>query len=160
MKKNKLIALFALLMVALNSNAQNNTYNMVIEMANGTKITIGPNEVRNISFNNGEMVMTGEDISSLIAQQQELKERIGYLQAMIENNLALIDANRALINDLINENRVMMVDITELQNVCEKLYNDCAKKEDVQLEIDKLIEKTQRLADQVFGNGDHYDWGF
>ena len=68
MKKNILIALFALLAVALNSNAQNNTYNMIIEMANGTKITIGPNDVKNISFNNGELVMTGEDINSLVEQ--------------------------------------------------------------------------------------------
>jgi len=50
MKKNILIALFALLAVALNGNAQNNTYNMVIEMVNGSKITIGPNDVKNISF--------------------------------------------------------------------------------------------------------------
>lgn len=81
MKKNILIALFALLAVVLNGNAQNNTYNMVIEMANGTKITIGPNDVKNISFNNGELVMTGEDINSLVEQQNKTDKRIDSLAA-------------------------------------------------------------------------------
>jgi len=79
MKKNILIALVALLAVALNGNAQNNTYNMVIEMANGTKITIGPNDVKNISFNNGELVMTGEDINTLVEQQNKTQERVDSL---------------------------------------------------------------------------------
>lgn len=79
MKKNILIALVALLAIALNGNAQNNTYNMVIEMANGTKITIGPNDVRNISFNDGELVMTGEDINTLVEQQSKTEERIDSL---------------------------------------------------------------------------------
>lgn len=79
MKKNFLIALVALLAVALNGNAQNNTYNMVIEMANGTKITIGPNDVKNISFNNGELVMTGEDINTLVEQQNKTQERVDSL---------------------------------------------------------------------------------
>ena len=89
MKKNILIALFALLAVALNSNAQNNTYNMIIEMANGTKITIGPNDVKNISFNNGELVMTGEDINSLVEQQSKTDERI---DSLATTNKAQLDA--------------------------------------------------------------------
>lgn len=86
MKKNILIALFALLAVALNGNAQNNTYNMVIEMANGTKITIGPNDVKNISFNNGELVMTGEDINSLVEQQNKADMRIDSLAEANKQN--------------------------------------------------------------------------
>lgn len=93
MKKNILTALFALLTVALNSNAQNNTYNMVIEMANGTKINIGPNDVKNISFNNGELVMTGEDINSLVEKQNKTEERLD----------SLADVHRILYIELYNE---------------------------------------------------------
>ena len=32
----------------LTVKAQNNTYNMVLEMTNGTKINIGPNEIKSI----------------------------------------------------------------------------------------------------------------
>ncbi len=35
--------------------AQENTYNMVIEMTNGTKITDGPNDISSLTFNNGEL---------------------------------------------------------------------------------------------------------
>ena len=83
MKKNFLIALFALMAVALNSNAQNNTYNMVIEMANGTKITIGPNDVKNISFNNGELVISGESINTLAEEQKHLQNRIDSIYYML-----------------------------------------------------------------------------
>lgn len=90
MKKNILIALLALMAVALNSNAQNNTYNMVIEMANGTKITIGPNDVKDISFNNGELVISGEDINTL-NQINKLHNRIDSLGATFkaEMNMAV-----------------------------------------------------------------------
>ena len=83
MKKIFLIALFALMAVALNSNAQNNTYNMVIEMANGTKITIGPNDVKNISFNNGELVISGESINTLAEEQKHLQNRIDSIYYML-----------------------------------------------------------------------------
>ena len=76
MKKNIMIALFALMAVAMNSNAQNNTYNMVIEMTNGTKISIGPNDVKNISFNNGELVISGESINTLAEEQKYLQNQI------------------------------------------------------------------------------------
>ena len=80
MKKNILVALFALMAVALNGNAQNNTYNMVIEMANGTKINIGPNDVKNISFNNGQLVMTGEDINSLVERQEKMQKQLDEME--------------------------------------------------------------------------------
>lgn len=85
MKKNLLMALVALMAFALSGNAQNNTYNMVIEMANGTKITIGPNDVKNISFNDGELVMTGEDINTLVERQNEADARIKMIEAQGQN---------------------------------------------------------------------------
>ena len=97
MKKNILIVLFALLAVALNGNAQNNTYNMVIEMANGTKITIGPNDVKNISFNNGELVMTGEDINTLVEQQSKADMRIDSLSMTNKKELDMLWANLSTI---------------------------------------------------------------
>lgn len=81
MKKNLLAALVALMAFALSGNAQNNTYNMVIEMANGTKITIGPNDVKNISFNDGELVMTGEDINTLVERQTKTEARVTAIEA-------------------------------------------------------------------------------
>lgn len=90
MKKNLLMALVALMAFALSGNAQNNTYNMVIEMANGTKITIGPNDVKNISFNDGELVMTGEDINTLVERQNEADARIKMIEAQNDENIHML----------------------------------------------------------------------
>lgn len=64
MKKLFLLSLLA--MLTLTVSAQTNTYSMVIEMQNGTKLTIGPNEVKNVSFKNGELTVSGETIETLV----------------------------------------------------------------------------------------------
>ena len=112
MKKNFLIALVALLAVALNGNAQNNTYNMVIELANGTKITIGPNDVKNISFNNGELVMTGEDINTLVEQQNKTQERV---DSLVEEDDKHYQEGIALIYYLKDRIEYVEEQVTKLQ---------------------------------------------
>jgi hypothetical protein len=50
---------------------------MVIEMTNGTKITIGPNDIRSLTFNNGELTVTGESLQSWmesVAKRDELDD--------------------------------------------------------------------------------------
>lgn len=76
MKKNYILSLIAALMMVLGANAQgSNTYNMVIKMADGTSITIGPNEIDNIAFNDGAVVVEGAKIDDLVADIQALKAR-------------------------------------------------------------------------------------
>ena len=99
MKKNLLMALVALMAFALSGNAQNNTYNMVIEMANGTKITIGPNDVKNISFNDGELVMTGEDINTLVERQTKTEARVRAIQAQGDEIAMRMQEYRAVLEN-------------------------------------------------------------
>lgn len=77
MKKFYLFLAIAI-MAALSVNAQENTYNMVITMANGTTISISPNDVKNVSFNEGELTMTGSSfealIQELVAQRSMIKD--------------------------------------------------------------------------------------
>ena len=63
MKKFSIITMF-LALLTMTAQAQENTYNMVIEMTNGTKITIGPNDIRSLTFNNGELTVTGGDLQT------------------------------------------------------------------------------------------------
>lgn len=56
MKKQFLLSLIAAFVMALSANAQGNTYNMKVKMADGTEITIGPNDIENISFNEAVVV--------------------------------------------------------------------------------------------------------
>ncbi len=98
MKKIILFALFTL--VSLVTSAQNNTYNMVIELANGTKITIGPNDIRNISFNEGQLVITGEDLNTFV---NHVNNKTDSLNDDIQNLQVQIDAHSAEMNAIMCE---------------------------------------------------------
>ena len=66
MKKQFLLSLVAAFVLALSANAQGNTYNMKVKMADGTEITIGPNDIDNISFNEGEVVVSGTRLQEVL----------------------------------------------------------------------------------------------
>ena len=77
MKKQVIMSLFAAFAMVLNVNAQNdlqdNTYNMVLELANGTKLTIGPHEIKNISFFDGEVVVSGTRLDDLLKKLADVR---------------------------------------------------------------------------------------
>ena len=112
MKKNLLAALVALMAFALSGNAQNNTYNMVIEMANGTKITIGPNDVKNISFNDGELVMTGEDINTLVERQTKTEARVRAIQAQGDEIAMRMQEYRAVLENEIARLKTELAEVS------------------------------------------------
>lgn len=78
MRKRLFVWLAAIFVMALAANAQGNSYSMVIEMANGTKINIGPNDIKNISFIDGKLALEGEGID-------DIKKEIATLSAKVDN---------------------------------------------------------------------------
>ena len=71
MKKNYFIVLIALLAFALNNYAQddasqNNTYNMVVKLPDGTTFTINTDDVDEVSFSNGEVIVSGQTLTDLL----------------------------------------------------------------------------------------------
>lgn len=107
------------LLASENGLAQNNTYNMVIEMTNGTKINIRSNDVRDISFNNGELVMTGEDLNSLVEQQKRMQASIDSLSWVTDD---INWKNRTLIGNLRDS---LLVKYADLLNRYEYLKQLC-----------------------------------
>jgi len=83
MKKSLLFTVFTM-MLSVASYAQNNTYNMVVKMANGTTISIGPNEIENISFNDGAVTISGTKIDDLVKNLESAQKDISSLRALIE----------------------------------------------------------------------------
>ena len=78
MNKNFLLSLFTLLLISLCSFAQKE-YNMVITLNNGTTVTLGHNDIKNITFNDGEVSITGNmvnTIDSLVQASKEMQVRI------------------------------------------------------------------------------------
>lgn len=78
MKKNFLLAMVVMLMTAVSSFAQQE-YNMVITLSNGTTVTLGHNDIKEITFNDGEVAISGNmvnTIDSLAKVSQDLEYRI------------------------------------------------------------------------------------
>ncbi len=94
MKKLMLSSLLAILTLA--ASAQTNTYAMVIEMQNGTKLTIGPNEVKNVTFNNGQLTVTGETIETLVGSAVDQAK--AYTDQAAANLKGYIDLANQLAN--------------------------------------------------------------
>lgn len=77
MKKNFLLAMVVMLMTAVSSFAQKE-YNMVITLSNGTTVTLGHNDIKEITFNDGEVAISGNmvnTIDSLAKVSKNLEQR-------------------------------------------------------------------------------------
>jgi hypothetical protein len=90
MKKYMFMSLIATFVMVLGANAQGNSYNMVIEMTNGTKINVGPNDIKNISFTDGQLTVSGESIDGIMNQisvlQMQVKSLMDEITAIKNNN--------------------------------------------------------------------------
>ena len=115
MKKNILWALIALFAATFEGAAQNNSYNMVITMANGTTISIGPNEVKNISFNDGKVEMTGQTLDQLVERVEAVEKRSPYDDTWILNwiRYSFADSLRNVRNDVLEIVRANFADIDQ-----------------------------------------------
>ena len=83
MKKNFLLAMVVMLMTAVSSFAQKD-YNMVITLSNGTTVTLGHNDIKEITFNDGEVAISGNmvnTIDSLAQVSQNLETHIKAVEA-------------------------------------------------------------------------------
>lgn len=131
MKKMIMMSLMAM-MTAMTVNAQNNTYTMVIEMQNGTKISIGPNEVKNVSFKDGEITVSGGTVESIMQ--------------MITNNhsalLSKIDDVNSALDSRITANEGS---IKTLQD--KTTMNDAAYHKELDAKISKLSGQIENVLD-------------
>lgn len=139
--------LFIITMIALASSvctwAQDNTYSMVIEMANGSKITIGPNEIRNVTFNDGQIVISGQDIQSLVensAKQSDI--------ARLDQQINTINAQLNEINQRIN-NITPGVDPTPQENGNSDLEKRMAAVEQSVIELMAFAQANKEEAMQA-----------
>lgn len=98
--------------------AQNNTFNMVITMANGTTITIGPNEVKNITFNEGQVVVSGENLDKIVALAGKSNERIDSLGVVTD---ALRDLSKDGMESLNKNHADLMARIEALEAYVQNL---------------------------------------
>lgn len=100
MKKFFILSLIAILTTISSANAQENTYSVVIKLANGTTLTIGPNDVENITFTDGQVIASGHSIQDLMARMAANEEGL----KKNENELMSLEKQQADLFE--NENRL------------------------------------------------------
>ena len=146
MKKNFLLAMVVMLMTAVSSFAQKE-YNMVITLSNGTTVTLGHNDIKEITFNDGEVAISGNmvnTIDSLAQVSKNLEQRTKEVEArsmemsydilnrtemlnkqvdvnMDETKAALQNANE-LIKQQSDEIKVLNARIDVLKTLIEKYH--------------------------------------
>lgn len=124
MKKQLLLSLIAAFLMVLGVNAQNNSYNMVIEMTDGTKINIGPNDIKSISFTDGQLTVSGESIDDIKKEIAALKEKIdGQNTCDCSAEIEMLKDEIANLNtsDLVAMINVLQMQIKSLMDEVEKL---------------------------------------
>lgn len=144
MKKNFLLAMVVMLMTAVSSFAQKE-YNMVITLSNGTTVTLGHNDIKEITFNDGEVAISGNmvnTIDSLAKVSQYLEQRTKEVEARsMEMSYDIL--NRT---EMLNKQVDLNMDETKaaLQNANELIKQQSDEIKDLNAKIDALkalIEK-------------------
>lgn len=110
--KRIFLSLATALITILGISAQN-TYNMVIEMNNGTKINIGPNDIKNISFVDGDLTISGESIDEIKKEIADLKQKLDE-QKSCECSKE-IEALKQEIANLNTSDIIAVINVLELQ---------------------------------------------
>lgn len=95
MKKFFLTVLLALLTLAPNANAQDESYKMTIKLKDGTTFTVNASDLSEVSFGEGELSFSGENLISILTtidNQQKVDEKQDEkIEAMSEKMNDLMD---------------------------------------------------------------------
>ena len=92
MKKNFLLAMVVMLMTAVSSFAQKE-YNMVITLSNGTTVTLGHNDIKEITFNDGKVAISGNMVNTIDSLAQVTCDLNA---AILENKVYNLDQDNRL----------------------------------------------------------------
>ena len=143
MKKNFLLAMVVMLMTAVSSFAQKE-YNMVITLSNGTTVTLGHNDIKEITFNDGEVAISGNmvnTIDSLAKVSQYLEQRTKEVEARsMEMSYDIL--NRT---EMLNQQVVVNMDYTKASIENLESY-DGALKANIAAAETEIAETNARVA--------------
>jgi len=110
--KKIFLTLITALITILSLSAQN-TYNMVIEMNDGTKINIGPNDIKNMSFVDGNLTVSGESIDDIKKEIAELKKVVNEQKSCECSNE--IETLKKEIANLNTSEIIAMINVLQMQ---------------------------------------------
>lgn len=162
MKKFILASAFALMATPALFAQSSNTYSMQIELKDGTKITLGPNDLKNITFVDGVIKIEGntiEELRSSIAKAEAntknmveeqrynveaLKQKASDLQAMIDYlSVKVAQLEKAEGGSGNTE------DITALQAAIATLQSELAKLQNSEMALKTDVAATNEKINNV-----------
>lgn len=143
MKKNFLLAMVVMLMTAVSSFAQKE-YNMVITLSNGTTVTLGHNDIKEITFNDGEVAISGNmvnTIDSLAQVSKNLEQRTKEVEARsMEMSYDILNRTEMLNQQVEEKIAVTNARIEELKSA---LKNNIAAAETEIAETNDRVANTE-----------------
>lgn len=143
MKKNFLLAMVVMLMTAVSSFAQKE-YNMVITLSNGTTVTLGHNDIKEITFNDGEVAISGNmvnTIDSLAKVSKNLEQRTKEVEARsMEMSYDILNRTEMLNQQVEEKIAVTNARIEELKSA---LKNNIAAAETEIAETNDRVANTE-----------------
>ena len=127
MKKFFSFTLISLFFAATTAFAQSEQkeYNMVITLQNGTTVTLGHNDIRDITFNNGEISISGnvvETIAKIASTADSLANVSRDSQDQLEEALVRMDYVMQMMDDVMNKSDNAQDDIAKLQMGMEEMH--------------------------------------
>lgn len=144
MKKNFLLAMVVMLMTAVSSFAQKE-YNMVITLSNGTTVTLGHNDIKEITFNDGEVAISGNMVNTIDSLAQVSLNLEAHIKEVEARSM---DMSHMLLNRTEELNQQVDFNMTDtkaaLQNANELIKQQSDEIKDLNAKIDALkalIEK-------------------
>lgn len=146
MKKNFLLAMVVMLMTAVSSFAQKE-YNMVITLSNGTTVTLGHNDIKEITFNDGEVAISGNmvnTIDSLAKVSQYLEQRTKEVEARsMEMSYDILNRTEMLNKQVEEKMAVTETRIENLESYDGALKNNIAAAETEIAETNARVANTE-----------------
>lgn len=143
MKKNFLLSMIIMLMTTISSFAQKE-YNMVITLNNGTTITLGHNDIKEITFNDGQVSISGNVVNTIdsIANAGQNLENIVWNR--LAENMDMIKLNQ----DEIEQNRKMLDQLNQVIEV---------NRANIAANQDAIKENSARIEEQTVNSDIRYD---
>jgi chromosome segregation ATPase len=154
MNKRHFLALIATLFITLGAFAQGNTYNMVLTLADETKIIIGPNDLTKLEFVEGNLTTEGgTNIIELMNQMKALQASIVAVQADVANTQKSVAAAKAELQaDILSSQKqidALNASIKESQTSIAALNNSVASS---QIQIENLQSGMKDMHDSMEAN--------
>lgn len=146
------LAIGAILPASVLAQEDTKEYNMVITLQNGTTITLGHNDIKNITFNGEEISIAGNALNSIVSNSNEINElwiQLNQTSEMINSVLNTVKEDYASSAEL----EEVYKQLAESKDMISQVYNvmkdEYATNEELE-QAYKQIEESKEMLSQLY----------